>query len=81
MPTIYAWNARRRVVRMYRDLKDLERDASTPDALKAGLDQLEEKACHLQVPLSYSDSLYTLREHIAVVRERIQRAGAPPAAS
>ena len=81
MPTIYAWNARRRVVRTYRDLKDLERQAPSPDALKAGLDQLEEKACCLQVPASYSDSLYTLREHIAVVRERIQRAGSPPAAS
>jgi TRAP transporter TAXI family solute receptor len=80
-PTIYAWNVRRRVVRMYRDLKDLERDAPSPDALAEGLDQLEEKACQLQVPLFYSDSLYTLREHIAVVRERIQRSGSPPAAS
>jgi hypothetical protein len=66
---------------MYRDLKDLERDAPSPDALREGLDRLEEKACHLQVPASYSDSLYTLREHIAVVRERIPRAGSPPTAS
>jgi hypothetical protein len=79
-PTIYAWNARRRVVRMYRDLKDLERDAPSPAALRKGLEQLEEKACHLHVPLSYSDSLYTLRQHIAVVRERIQRTGSPPPA-
>jgi TRAP transporter TAXI family solute receptor len=77
MPTVYAWNARRRVVRMYRDLKDLERDAPSPESLLEGLDRLEERACHLQVPASYSDSLYTLREHIAVVRERTQRAAAP----
>jgi TRAP-type uncharacterized transport system substrate-binding protein len=81
MPSVYAWNARRRVVRIYRDLKDLERDAPSPDALREGLDRLEEKACCLQVPASYSDSLYTLREHIAVVRERTRRAGTPAATS
>lgn len=31
--------------------------------------------------LSLSDSLYTLREHIAVVRERIRRPGSPPTTS
>jgi hypothetical protein len=80
MPTLYAWNARKRIVRMYRDLKDLEREAPSRDALRQGLDRLEEKACHLEVPASYSDALYTLREHIAVVRERTRRE-APPAVS
>ena len=80
MPALYAWNVRRRIVRMYRDLKDLEKDGTSPDALQEGLDRLEDKARHLQVPLSYSDALYTLRLHIAMVRERLGSTLQPPAA-
>lgn len=79
MPALYAWNVRRRIVRMYRDLKDLEKDGTPPDALQEGLERLEEKARHLQVPLFYSDSLYTLRLHIAMVRERLASTARPPA--
>jgi hypothetical protein len=42
----------------------------TLDDLTTGLDRLEEKASHPRVPLSYADLLYTLRVHIALVRER-----------
>jgi TRAP transporter TAXI family solute receptor len=77
MPALYEWNVRRRIVRIYRDLKDLERDAPSPDALNEGLDRLEEKVLHLQVPLSYADLLYTLRLHIALVRERVAKTGTP----
>ncbi|HEY7140740.1 MAG TPA: TAXI family TRAP transporter solute-binding subunit [Methylomirabilota bacterium] len=77
-PALYAWNVRRRIVRMYRDLKDLEEDAPSPGALNEGLERLEERARHLQVPLFYSDSLYTLRLHIAMVRERLGGLGRPP---
>ena len=80
MPALYAWNVRRRIVRMYRDLKDLEKDGTSPDALQEGLERLEDKARHLQVPLFYSDSLYTLRLHIAMVRERLEGTPRPPAA-
>jgi hypothetical protein len=80
MPALYAWNVRRRIVRMYRDLKDLEKDGTSPGALQEGLERLEDKARHLQVPLFYSDSLYTLRLHIAMVRERLGGTPRPPAA-
>ena len=36
MPALYAWNVRRRIVRMYRDLKDLEKDGTSPGALRRG---------------------------------------------
>ena len=81
MPALYAWSVRRRIVRMYRDLKELEKDGTPPDALYEGLERLEEKARHLQVPLFYSDSLYTLRLHIAMVRERRGSIARPPAGS
>ncbi len=79
MPALYAWNVRRRIVRMYRDLIDLEKDGTSREALNAGLERLEDKARHLQVPLYYSDSLYTLRLHIAMVRERLAGTTRPPA--
>jgi hypothetical protein len=87
MPALYNWGVRRRIVRMYSDLRDLETGAASLDAgapideLNAGLDRLEDKARHLHVPLFCSDALYTLRVHIALVRERIKGAGGPPAAS
>ncbi len=77
MPALYAWNVRRRIVRMYRDLKDLEKDAPSREMLSEGLDRLEDKARQLHVPTSYSDSLYTLRQHIALVRERLRQPDRP----
>jgi hypothetical protein len=47
------------------------------EELHRELDQLEGRASHLQVPLSYTELVYTLREHIALVRERLTRGGAP----
>jgi hypothetical protein len=45
--------------------------------VNAALDELEQKASHLRVPLSYSDLLYTLRVHIALVREHIAKTETP----
>ena len=87
MPAVYEWSVRRGIVRMYRDLRELESAAAASGSgaalgeIVAGLDRLEDKARHLHVPLFCSDSLYTLQEHIGLVRERIRRAGRPPAAS
>jgi len=35
------------------------------------LDRLEHQANHLKVPASYANMLYMLRNHIALVRERL----------
>jgi TRAP transporter TAXI family solute receptor len=77
MPTLYAWSVHRRINRMYRDLKDLEKDALSPEACVEHLDRLDEKARQLHVPLSYSEPLYTLRQHIALVRERLRQPDRP----
>jgi TRAP transporter TAXI family solute receptor len=85
MPALYGWQMRRRIDKIYRDLQLLEKEADSHEAgqtyaeLNEALDQLEERASHLQVPLSYSDLLYTLREHIALVRERVAKTGTPTA--
>jgi TRAP-type uncharacterized transport system substrate-binding protein len=78
MPTLYAWTVQRKINRMYRDLKDLEQAALSPTACVASLDRLDERTRQLRVPLSYSEPLFTLREHIALVRERIRAAERSP---
>jgi hypothetical protein len=78
-PTLYAWEIRRRIFRMYGELRQLEKDLESSRAgesrqdLRARLDRLEEKASHLRVPTFYADLLYALRLHISVVRERLTR--------
>lgn len=86
MPTLYGLEVQWRISRMYRELRQLEEDPDsrgagrTLDDLKERLDRLEEKASHLEVPLFYANLLYTLRMHIALVRERLTRTERTPTA-
>jgi hypothetical protein len=50
------------------ETKGKEFDAS---ALNTKLDQLDQRANHLQLPTVYASSLYTLRSHIDLVRTRL----------
>ncbi|MCB1909015.1 MAG: C4-dicarboxylate ABC transporter substrate-binding protein [Rhodocyclaceae bacterium] len=72
-PPIYAWRMRARIYRWYGELKFLEaqirsRPASEHDALLARLNEIEDAANRAKVPLAYAHELYTLREHVALVR-------------
>jgi TRAP transporter TAXI family solute receptor len=75
-PALYGWSMRRRVFRLYGDLKliEAELDAHTTDAatLLRRLDHLEERADHLQVPLAFAQTLYHMRSHIGLARARLQ---------
>jgi hypothetical protein len=68
---------RRRIFRLYGELKFLERDLDRSDPAEAAgdlvdhLDRLEERANHLQVPLAYTNLLYNLRRDIRLVREKL----------
>jgi hypothetical protein len=66
------------VFRWYGELRHLEErlDAgtSTPAELLEELNQLEIHVEKVIVPLSYTDELYTLRHHIALVRNRLTTA-------
>ena len=76
-PALYGWGMRRRIFRLYGELKFLERDLDRRDSAEAAgdlvghLDRLEERANHLQVPLAYTNLLYNLRRDIQLVREKL----------
>ncbi len=73
-PAIYTWRVRSKVFRCYGELKFLEDDLKNhfdPAKLvdyRGRLDALEEEAVQLHVPLGFTDLVYTLREHVNLVR-------------
>jgi TRAP-type uncharacterized transport system substrate-binding protein len=82
LPALYGWSMRRRIFRLYGELKFLEAELEARGAGQAGpeisarLEQLEERANHMQVPKAFAHLLYTLRVHIELVRARIAKAAA-----
>ncbi len=79
MPPTYRWQARKKVYRWYRELKVL--DYEHPDQLPTDallttiskLDDMQEEARKVTIPLSYSDELYNLRLHIDLVRRKLKK--------
>src|SRR5262249_1015422 len=76
LPRLYDWAMRSKVLRMYGELRLLEDEMANARAggggtrgIAARLDQLEQQANHLKVPLAYASMLYGLRDHIDLVRE------------
>jgi TRAP transporter TAXI family solute receptor len=85
-PAIYGWSMRRRIFRLYGELKFIEveleaRGGRPAGDLAAQLQRLEERANHLQVPFAFAHFLYQLRNHIALVRARVHTAAEQPAMS
>ena len=78
MPAVYGWAMRRRVFRLYGELKLLEDELSSRGAredvadLVARLDNLEDRTSRFRLPLSFRPLLYALRLHINLVRQRLQ---------
>ncbi len=76
-PALYGWGMRRRIFRVYGELKFLEGDLDRRDSgeeagdLAEQLERLEDRANNLQVPLAYASLLYNLRRDIQLVRERL----------
>jgi TRAP transporter TAXI family solute receptor len=82
-PALYAWNMRRRIFRLYGELKFIEiefdaRGGQATEALRARLQRLEERANHLFVPFAFAPFLYQLRYHIGLVGERFEQSANPP---
>ncbi len=79
LPGLYDSSMRKRIYRLYGELRFLERDlaARGPDQdrgdLKGRLDGLREKANRLKVPDTYGQMVYTLRDHIVQVQRRFER--------
>lgn len=74
VPPLYTFRIRSRIFRWYRQLRQIEdalsRGSRPREELRDELDKLDSKAERIAVPLSYTDELYSLRSHIALVRER-----------
>jgi TRAP-type uncharacterized transport system substrate-binding protein len=77
VPAIYGWVMRRRVARLYGELRFLEdelvarRDASEERTIVERLDNLERQANRLRIPAAYASMVYMLRHHIDLVRQRL----------
>lgn len=78
-PTIYTWRIRSKIFRLYGELKYLENevrqhyDVARHAEFFGRLDRIEEAANNRNVPLAYTDLVYTLREHINLVRKQLLR--------
>jgi TRAP transporter TAXI family solute receptor len=78
-PAIYNWRVRSKVFRCYGELKFLEEDLRhhfDPARLadyRDRLDALDEEATQLHVPLAFADLVYTLREHVNLVRHILDK--------
>ena len=73
---LYRWRIRSRIYTWYRHLQETERKfvegkIEHPKEEVHRLDMLTEELASLDVPLSYADELYELKEHIAYVRGRL----------
>lgn len=79
LPWLYNWRVSSRIYRHYGQLRFLEDEVihnSAHDKVGdylARLDQIESQVNRLPLPLAFNHQLYTLREHIDLVRERIGR--------
>lgn len=78
VPPLYTFRIRSRVFRWYAQLRAIEdRRAAEPEAvpeLVRALDALEHRVSRVNVPLSYADELYALRNNINLVRSRLAAA-------
>lgn len=78
-PAIYSWRVRSKVFRCYGELRFLEDDLKNHfdparlDDYRQRLDALDEEASQLHVPLGFTDLVYTLREHVALVRHLLDK--------
>ena len=78
LPRSYDWLMRRKVLRMYGELRLLEDEMiggagrDTHDIV-VRLNTLEEQANHIKMPVAYASMLYTLRDHIVLVGEALKK--------
>lgn len=77
VPPVYAFRVRSRVFRWYGQLRQIEDQLQSGKGTRAelldALNQMEARVNQVTVPLSYAEELYALRNHIEMVRARLQR--------
>jgi hypothetical protein len=90
-PPLYQWRTRRRIFRWYSHLREIDQhltsgmEPNTIDRELEKLHQLQDEILKVEVPLSYSDELYSLHLHVEWVIQRVKRekelAAATPSSS
>ena len=77
VPPVYQFKIRSRVFRWYAQLREIEVRAGLgiepPETLVKELAQLEARVEKINVPLAYADELYALRNHIHLIRQKINQ--------
>ncbi|MBL8448234.1 MAG: ABC transporter substrate-binding protein [Zoogloeaceae bacterium] len=74
LPALYTWRVRARIYRWYGELKTLEKEIQgSPSGTNGAewlirLNRIEQRASSKRIPLSHAHELYTLKEHIELVR-------------
>jgi|ERR1035437_903268 TRAP-type uncharacterized transport system substrate-binding protein len=77
MPNIYDWFMRSKIIRLYDEMRLIENEMEgqgqvhNGNKIYAKLDQLEQRANRLNLPTAYASTLYTLRSHIGLIRDRL----------
>lgn len=86
LPVMINWRRQQRLNRWYGELKFLELDLDAHDLTREQLDrylkrlaEIDDAARHMSMPLDFSDRVYTLRQHIAFVHERLAALPGTPA--
>jgi TRAP-type uncharacterized transport system substrate-binding protein len=78
VPPLYEFRIRSRVFRWYGKLREIESRIADltgpPQPLIDELNELEARVGQISVPLSYTDELYALRNHIHLVRRQLVKA-------
>jgi hypothetical protein len=77
-PRIYRWLYLRPLVRLHRELADLERELSPPgdesriDVLRTRAAEIEAAVRALKIPRSYESNLHLLKMHVRTVQEVLE---------
>jgi TRAP-type uncharacterized transport system substrate-binding protein len=77
VPALYGWRMRSGIYKWYGQLKFLEQAFESDPSSRSEaewlseVDQLEARVYRIRTPLAFANQLYILREHIALVRQRI----------
>ena len=79
MPRIYTWRNRSKYYRWYRELSNIEKELlehPQPEMLqsfRANLDRIEKAVGDIHVSVGFYDQVFTLKEHIQMVRQKLLR--------
>jgi TRAP transporter TAXI family solute receptor len=85
LPKFLAWRVRSRVYRWYGELSLLEKDVHTRtgelpiDQWLSDIDRIEQAVEQIRTPDKFASEVYTLREHVALVRHAVMAKAAATA--